>query len=476
VANLPGGELMVERSGVDRSYYLLGSDGKLRPIRRPQGGLPLAADGNGNTYHLDSRGVGRRSPDGAYEVIATGEFDGLDAGADGSVYAVPRRTHTVVRIERDGTLTRIAGTGEPGFSGDGGPADAAALNFPGSVAVAPDASLLIADVGNHRIRRVEGGIISTVAGNGRAGRSGDRGPATAARLSGPSHIEPGPYGGFAFLDGAGVRRVTRHGEIGTLAASRRLGREEGRGTSMLIGDGSFGKKAGNLFSALGVFDLARTEDGGYAFVDGELIRYLPAPRRPRLVMAIRTVVPERRRVSYNLTRTAMLRLVVEGEGRRLVMRRRAAPAHGYFRLPRSLPPGGYRVQLDARTQDRQRATREAPFLMLRKLSTRAARGAIHAFEAVRALITRRGLDSRVREDDETTTTRCRRFGKRRVDCVITGNFPPEPPSGCWDILSVRLERQGQVSVRRYRCGRFQRAPDRAEDLERLPLLGRGPDD
>jgi len=477
VANLPGGELMVERSGVDRSYYLLGLDGKLRPIRRPPGGLPLAADRNGNTYHVDGRGVGRRSPDGAYEVIASGfEVVSLDAAADGTVYAIPRGAHTVVRIERDGSRTKIAGTGQPGFSGDGGPADAAALRSPASVAVARDTSLLIADAGNRRIRRVgEGGRITTVAGNGRSGWSGDRGPATAARLSAPIEIEPGPHGGFAFIDADRVRRVTRGGEIGTLAASRRGGREQGRGTSMLIGDGDNGKTARtNVLAYLGGGQLARTEEGGYALVDSELLRYLPAPRRPRLAMAIRTVVPERRRVSYTVTTNAQLRLQVVGHGRRLGISRTVGPGHGYFRLPRALPAGGYRVQLDAKNGTGDRVAREAAFLTMPALSTRAARGVMLAFESDRALITPRGLDTRARPSDDGVPTRCRRFGQRRVDCVIAINV--EPITGCENIASVRLERQGQVSLREYACGEFLRGPARRLDWDRVQLLTHGPDD
>jgi len=93
-------------------------------------------------------------------------------------------------------IQTFAGTGAEGYSGDGGPATAAALNFPTDVAVGPDHSLYIADAHNHVIRRVRpDGTITTVAGNGTAGFSGDGGPPTQAQLNDPSGV---------FVDRTGV--------------------------------------------------------------------------------------------------------------------------------------------------------------------------------------------------------------------------------------------------------------------------------
>lgn len=123
------------------------------------------------------------------------------------------------------TITTVAGNGMGGYSGDGGPATAAQLAHPKGVAVGPDGSLFIA--GNSRIRRVgPDGIITTVAGNGIEGFSGDGGPATAAQLSANSFhlgIAVGPDGSLFIPDTNNnrVRRVGPDGIITTVAGSAR---------------------------------------------------------------------------------------------------------------------------------------------------------------------------------------------------------------------------------------------------------------
>ena len=83
----------------------------------------------------------------------------------------------------NGTITTVAGNGEYGYSGDGGPATSASLYGPSGVAVDSAGNLYIADQGNNVIRKVSGGTITTVAGNGIEGFSGDGGPATSASLN-----------------------------------------------------------------------------------------------------------------------------------------------------------------------------------------------------------------------------------------------------------------------------------------------------
>ena len=106
--------------------------------------------------------------------------------AKGSVYIADFSNNLVLRVSSEGVLSIVAGNGRQGDSGDGGPAAAASLQFPVGVAVDSGGSVYIADVGNNRIRKVSGGIITTFAGKGGSfGFSGDGGPASAASLSGP---------------------------------------------------------------------------------------------------------------------------------------------------------------------------------------------------------------------------------------------------------------------------------------------------
>ena len=110
--------------------------------------------------------------------------------ASGSLYISEYGGHRVRRVDlATGTITTFAGTGTQGFSGDGGLATAAQLNGPVAVALAPG-SLYIADYGNYRVRRVDlaTGTITTFGGTGAAGFSGDGGPATAAPLNHPSGL------------------------------------------------------------------------------------------------------------------------------------------------------------------------------------------------------------------------------------------------------------------------------------------------
>jgi sugar lactone lactonase YvrE len=109
---------------------------------------------------------------------------GVAFDRSGTVYFVEFAGNKVRKIDARGIVTTIAGTGEPGDGGDGGPGPRAKLNNPHSLALAPDGSLYIADTGNNRVRclNLKSGIITTVAGTGVKGYSGDGGPGTAAQF------------------------------------------------------------------------------------------------------------------------------------------------------------------------------------------------------------------------------------------------------------------------------------------------------
>lgn len=113
---------------------------------------------------------------------------GVEYGPDGALYITAVGSHRVLRLDRDtGLLTSVAGTGKPGYAGDGGPAAAAQLNEPYEVRFDSQGNMLILDMRSHVLRRVDAqsGVISTLAGDGTLGDQGDGGAARDARLHYP---------------------------------------------------------------------------------------------------------------------------------------------------------------------------------------------------------------------------------------------------------------------------------------------------
>lgn len=137
-----------------------------------------------------------------------------------------------MRVGPDGSLTLVAGTGCVGFSGDGGPAGRAQLNEPRGLALDPTGSLYIADAANHCVRQVTPeGMITTVAGTGTPGFSGDGGRASMARLDRPMHLTVDGQGSLFIVDSLNgrVRKVGRDGVITTVFSARA---EVGGGATM----------------------------------------------------------------------------------------------------------------------------------------------------------------------------------------------------------------------------------------------------
>ncbi len=123
------------------------------------------------------------------------------------------------------TITTIAGNNTSGFSGDGGAATSAQLNQPNGIVVDSSGNIYIADGGNHRVRKISGGTISTFAGTGTAGYSGDGKAATAAELNNPVGLALDPSGNLYIADAANsvIREVTTNGNITTFAGNNSLG-------------------------------------------------------------------------------------------------------------------------------------------------------------------------------------------------------------------------------------------------------------
>ena len=135
------------------------------------------------------------------------------------VIPVPQR-NVVLRINADGTVTRLAGTGNPGISPEGTPALNSTLNDPRSAAYDSAGNLYVADADSNRIIKVApNGTMTTFAGNGQSGYSGDAGAASNASLYFPGSIAIDAQGTVYFVDQGSslIRRVTRDGTISTFA-------------------------------------------------------------------------------------------------------------------------------------------------------------------------------------------------------------------------------------------------------------------
>lgn len=147
-------------------------------------------------------------------------------GPAGALYVVDSGNHRVLSVTTDGRMARVAGSGVAGYANDNAWAPAARLQNPSACAVDSGGNLLIADTLNHRIRRVTpGGIITTVAGTGLAGVSGDEGPATAARLNAPAGVAVDTDGSIFISDTGNhrIRQVTPDGVIHTIAGGDQAG-------------------------------------------------------------------------------------------------------------------------------------------------------------------------------------------------------------------------------------------------------------
>jgi len=150
---------------------------------------------------------------------------GLRIGPDGAMYLCEIGSHRIRRVDlKSGAISTFAGTGEKGYSGDGGPALQAQMNEPYEVIFDKAGNLFFTDMQVHAIRRIDrkSGIISTVAGTGEPGFSGDGGPATKAQLKQPHSIALAPDGGLLICDIGNnrIRRVDlKTGMIGTFAGT-----------------------------------------------------------------------------------------------------------------------------------------------------------------------------------------------------------------------------------------------------------------
>ena len=198
-------------------------------------------DGSGKVTTIAGNGYAGDSGDGGPALEASlrtphgvaVDNRGIARGPGGvprEIFIADSPNHRIRKVDlASGVITTVAGTGQEGFGGDGGPATAARLNRPRFLVVARDGSLIIADTANYRVRRVDpAGVITTIAGNGERGYSGDGGPATAARLDDPRGLAFDDVGNLYVSNAEGspvpsVRRIAPGGVITTVAGGRPAG-------------------------------------------------------------------------------------------------------------------------------------------------------------------------------------------------------------------------------------------------------------
>ncbi len=205
-------------------------------LNNPQG---VAVDSVGSLYIADSSnhrvrkvtgggittvaGTGAAGDSGDNGLATSAQLNypiGVAVDSAGSLYIAEWSNHRVRKVTA-GRITTVAGTGAAGDSGDNGPATSAQLNNPQGLAVDSAGSLYITDSSNHRVRKVTAGRITTVAGTGAAGDSGDKGPATSAQLDNPTGVVVDSAGSLYIADcnNHRVRKVTGDGVITTVAGT-----------------------------------------------------------------------------------------------------------------------------------------------------------------------------------------------------------------------------------------------------------------
>ena len=189
--------------------------------------------GQGFTIHtVAGDGVQGFAGDGGLAVNAElFAFTGLSIDSAGNIYIADTGNSRIRKVAANGIITTVAGNAIPGYSGDNGLATAASLSFPRGVTADASGNLYIADSGNAVVRKVDkNGIITTIAGNGTSGYSGDEGPAVSAEMSNVSGIAFDAAGNMYLADrqNARIRKVALNGTISTFA---------GTGVAGFTGDG-----------------------------------------------------------------------------------------------------------------------------------------------------------------------------------------------------------------------------------------------
>ena len=304
----PNLELPTDVAALPGGGYLI-ADGDANCVRRVDtaGAVTTAAGSCGAPGAFSGDGgpatTARLSSPFAVAALADGGFLIADQSNGFASFDASR----VRRVTADGTISTVAGNGLRGFSGDGGPATSAALDGISDVSVEAGGGFLITDTRTNRIRRVgPDGTISTVAGSGFDGFGGDGGRATSALLNFPAGVAALPGGGFLIADGgnARLRRVSVNGTITTAAGG---------------GEGGEGSRADRA-ELQRPLKVVATSGGGVAFDDAiEGLHLIPGSSDRRLLVGF----PDRRAVlSARVRRGRRFSVAITSPGRLTVQLRR----------------------------------------------------------------------------------------------------------------------------------------------------------
>jgi uncharacterized protein (TIGR03437 family) len=237
LARAPNGNLLIADT---RGDYLWQFDPSGRSTILPPGGRDVAVDRLGNIVTAGATWLRRINPQGLIEILIGSAYakyrgdggpalsarlnhpTGVAVNSKGVVYFSDTGNHRIRRIATDGIITTVAGAGEPGFRGDGGPAADAYLNHPTHLAVDSFDNLYVSDTGNHRVRVLSpGGSIQTFAGTGKSTFSNDGLPAAQSNLASPSGLAIDQSGAVYIAEPAQhrIRKVNPSGIMTTIAGN-----------------------------------------------------------------------------------------------------------------------------------------------------------------------------------------------------------------------------------------------------------------
>ncbi|MGA3017523.1 MAG: IPT/TIG domain-containing protein [Bryobacteraceae bacterium] len=282
-----GGTISTVAGNGKYSYSGDGGQATSAQLNTPQA---VASDSSGNVYIADTvnnvvrkvtaSGVistiagngtaGSGGDGGAATSAQLHSPQGIAVDASGNIYVADTQNARVRKIS-GGAINTVAGNGTAGFGGDGGAATSAQLNIPAGLAVDGAGNLYIADFSNNRVRKVTfpGGAITTLAGNGLAGYSGDGGPAAGAQLTTPVGLATDSSGNVYIADTGNnaVRVVNSSGIVSTVAGNGLAGYsgDGGRAVSAMVGNptGVAVDPSGNLYISDGSLRIRKVYSSGF---------------------------------------------------------------------------------------------------------------------------------------------------------------------------------------------------------------------